>query len=264
MSILARVFEHFRSFLMLTLLAAAGNSAAQSPASSQIISLRAGLNQVKDKNLHPLVSSGSIVELGYGFEKQKQGLHEFHLGLGLSRPKTDLEDVAKSVNLKFNLAYSRSYFLWQTKKYRLYLGPEVTAAYTASFFPNWDDSHLYWANHFSLGPRAVLARPMSGNKEWRTTLSLPVFSLYSRPDLYRLYKIDEVNFSGIMSNLHSNLSPGSWNRCFFLRLGTELRFPAFTNKAAAFEYRFELLRMKNPDSKAYAQISHLIGLNFYL
>jgi hypothetical protein len=110
---------------------------------NHFISLQFGVNQIKDENLIPKVSTGTITELSYGFEKRKTNWQQFHFTLGYSRLKTKLEDLSKSFNLQLNLGYSRSYALLQKKNFKYYLGPEVNLAYDASYFPNWDDSHLY-------------------------------------------------------------------------------------------------------------------------
>lgn len=230
----------------------------------QRLSLQYGLNQVKDKNLHPKVHRGSITQLSYGFEKKDRLLRDFNLSLGYSQLKTSYEDLSKSVNLRLAASYNQSYTIWYNERMNWYLGPQVSLAYNACFFPNWDDSHLYWADYLSIGARSVFSCRLANNREWNTSLSFPLFSVYSRPELYRNYKIDDVSFGGILSSLHHNIQLAHLTNLFFLHFDTGYRFPVFLDKREAFSYSFDFLRASNPDSKTYYQLFHQIGLSFYL
>lgn len=231
---------------------------------SHLVQLRLGVNQLRDENLHPKTSTGTLTELVYGIEKVNQRWQQFQFSLGYSRPRTELEDVAKTVNLRIHASYNYTYpLVWRTKV-RYHLGPEAALAYTATFFPNWDDSHLYWANYLSVGIRNNLLVPMRHQKQWVTSLSLPLFSVFSRPELYRLYKIDDTSAGGIITSLHSNLSPAHLINVFYVKLNTEIRYPVFQHQTQAFSYRFEYLRVKDNSSAVFKQIIHQVGITFFL
>lgn len=243
------------------------NALAQEKDSSttnHFIALEFGVNQIKDENLHPKVSTGTITELSYGFEKRKNIWQQFHFTLGYSRLKTELEDLSKSVNLKINLDYSYSFSLVKKKNFSYYLGPELMLAYNASYLPNWDDSHLYWADYLSIGATNIFLVKCKNQNEWTTFITVPLFSVFSRPELYRLYKIDDTDVGGIAKNLNSNITAAHLTNVFFVHLQTEYRFPVFRNKREAFIYSFEWLSVKHDSGNPFNQMSHQIGIKLFL
>ena len=223
-----------------------------------------GVNQIKDENLHPKVSTGTITELSYGFERRKNNFTQFQFILGYSRLKTKFEELSASANFKLNLNYSYNLNLYQNNKLKYYLGPKAVLAYSACYFPLWDESHLYWADYFSIGVNNILSVRLKNKNEWLASLSIPIFSLYSRPDYLRLYKIDAVDFGGIAKNLNSDITPGFWGNAFELNFETAYCFPVFKNNMQAFTYSLEFLRIKKNDGKPFTQLSHQIGIKFWL
>jgi hypothetical protein len=256
---------NFRLIIPLFFLSATALSQEKdSTETMHIIALRFGVNQIKDENLNTKVSTGTLTEFSYGFEKRTASWQKFHLTLGYSRLKTQVEDLSKSVNLKLNTGYSMSFKIVQGNNFKYYLGPEANIAYDGCFFPNWDDSHLYWADYFSVGVRNIFSVKLKNKNEWVTDVSIPLFSVFSRPELYRLYKIDDTDFGGIVHNLNSDLTAAHLTNVFFFHLQTEYRFPVFKNKTQAFTYSFEWLRVKNNDGNPFSQLSHQIGIKFFI
>lgn len=100
---------------------------------NQFISLQFGLNKIKDENLLPKVSTGTITELSYGFEKRKTNLQQFHFTVGYSRLKTEFEDLSKTANLELNMDYNLGYQLAQKNNFTYYLGPEMRLSYNACY-----------------------------------------------------------------------------------------------------------------------------------
>jgi len=228
------------------------------------IAIEFGINQIKDENLHPKVSTGTLTEFSYGFEKRKKVWHQFHFALGYSRLKTELEDLSKSLNITVNTAYSWNYPLARKKKFSYYLGPEASIAYCLSFFPNWDDSHLYWADYYSIGVRNSFSVQLKNESEWVAFVSLPLFSVFSRPELYRLYKIDDTDFGGIMSNLNSNIAPAHLTNVFYVKFQTEYRFPVFKKKRQALTFSTDYTRVKHDEGNIFSQLSYQFGIKFLL
>ncbi len=229
-----------------------------------VIQVQFGVNQIKDENLHPKVSTGTITDFSYGFEKRKKVWHQFHFTLGYSRLKTELEDLSKSLNIKMDAGYSWNYPLAQKNNFKYYLGPEASISFSLCFFPNWDDSHLYWADYYSIGVRNSFSVKLKNENEWVAFVSLPLFSVFSRPELYRLYKIDDTDFGGIMSNLNSNLAPAHLTNVFYAKFQTEYRFRVFKNKQQAFTFATDYTRVKHDDGNIFSQLSYQIGIKFLL
>lgn len=228
------------------------------------IALQFGVNKIKDENLHPKLSTGTITELSYGFEKRKENLQLLNFTIAYSRFKTKYEDLSKSINLGLSLSYSYNFQISKKSKFTYWLGPEANLEYNACYFPNWDDSHLYWANYLSLGVKNVFSFDLKNDKRWISSLSFPLFSVFSRPDLYRLYKIDETDFAGIVDNLHSNITAAHLVNVFYVKFQTEIRFPVFKTKQEALFYSFEWIRVKHDEGNPFQQLSHQIGIKFLL
>lgn len=255
----------FFCFIFLPARAAEGNATIRDSATTyHSIAIQLGMNQVRDENLHPKVHTGSINELAYEFESKAAILRQFRFAVGYSWIKTELEDLSKTLNLKLNMGYSQCYSLVKGSNFEYYAGPEAGLAYNVAYFPNWDDSHLYWANYISLGVQNAVSVQFDNGNEWISSLSIPLFTMYSRPELYRLYKIDDIDFGGFVNNLNSNFTPAFWGNAFYLKLKTEYRFPAFGNKREAFTYSLEFLRIKSGDGNPFTQISHQIGIKLLL
>jgi hypothetical protein len=251
--------------LVIALVTAANSLFAQdSSRISHIISAQFGINQVKDENLHGKVSTGTIAEFGYGGELWKDNWQQYYLTFGYSRPKTQFEDVSKSANLRLDLGYAYTLKVVHRSTFRYYLGPDIGLAYSACFYPNWDDSHLYWADYLSLGLRNNFRVDLKKEKQWVTSISLPLFSVYSRPEHSRLYKIDDTTVGGIAQNLNSNITPAHLTNTFYIKLNTEVRFRVFQNKRQAFGYRFSYLRVKENDASPFKQIIHEFGISLFL
>ena len=240
-------------------------SAQDTSAFYHIIFLQTGVNQVKDENLHPKVSTGTMLELSYGFEssRKKNRISEFHFDLGYSRLRTSFEDLSKSLNLKLKFSYSQSLQVWKQNNFRYLLGPEINLAYNIFYFPNWDDSHLYWADYLSLGPKNVFILRVHDKNAWISSLSFPLFSVFSRPEPYRLFKIDDTSAEGIAKELNGNCT-ATLSRVFFTRIQTEYRFPILKNKLEAVSYTFEYVRVKSKTGRAFQQLNHEIGLKIFL
>ncbi len=228
------------------------------------ISLSFGINQIADENLHPKVSTGTITQLNYGFEKKKNTWKQFDFTLGYSRLKTKLEDLSKSINLKLNLHYSHTFHAVHKGNFNYYIGPELRLAYSASYLPNWDDSHLYWANYLAIGVSNNVAFRFKNKCEWVNAASFPLFSVFSRPELYRLYKIDNTSFGGITRSLNSNITAAHIINVFYIRFQSEYRFPVFTNKKEAFTFSAEWLRVKHNDGYPFRQLCYQVGLKLFL
>jgi hypothetical protein len=261
MKILSRSLLFFVFALFITWAHAQEKDSA---GSQHVIALRFGMIQVKDENLHPKVSTGTLTELVYGFEKRKKTWQQFHLAFAYSRLKTTLEDLSKSVNLQLKLDYSKSYLLKENGHCAYFLGPETRLAYNACYFPNWDDSHLYWADYFSIGVRNHFTIKLKNQNALLASLSVPLFSVFSRPDLYRLYKIDKIDAGGIAQNLNSNISAAHLVNVFFISFDAEYRFPVFRNKREAFTYSFGWLLVKKDGGNAFNQVQHQIGMRIFL
>ena len=228
------------------------------------LSLQTGINQLRDELLLPKVSTGTVTRLNYGFERNRNFLSQFSLHMGYSRLRNTYEDVSKTVNLEFHSRYGLGILAASAAKLRMYIGPEAGVTYNATYFPNWDESHLYWASYITLGVKGNLVMNLKNRTEWVSSLSLPVVSAFSRPPRYRDYKIDDLDAGGVIRQLNSHYRAGLWNRLFNMRFSTAYRFPAGRRRLESVYYTFEYLYAQNHNDGAYFQIVQQLGIKIYL
>jgi hypothetical protein len=233
-------------------------------ASTHSIGVTIGVNQVKEANLLPRVHTGFVTTLSYGCTRSQQNYTDFQFLLGYSRIIARSEDITKSANVMIGTSYSYAFKVLEDQSLTYFLGPEVKLSYSAGAYPNWDDSHLYWANYLSAGINNVLIYAFQNETQLVSHVSIPLLSLFSRPDLVRLNKFDDLSFSGLIKSLHSNMTLGFWNMAFYLHIDLEYHFPVFRTKQEAFFYSLEYVRLRGSDGNPYTQLIHQVGIKVLL
>jgi hypothetical protein len=235
-----------------------------SMASTHSIGVTIGINQIKEANLLSRVHSGFVTTLSYGCIHSQQNYSDFQFLLGYSRIIARSEDITKSVNILIGTSYSYAFKAVDRQSLTYFIGPQVKLSYSAGAYPNWDDSHLYWANYMSVGINNVLIYRLHDETRLVSHISIPLLSIFSRPDLVRLKKFDDLSFSGIVKNLHSNMKLGFWNTAFHLHVDIEYQFPIFRTKQEAFFYSIDYVRLRRYDDNPYTQLMHQIGIKVFL
>jgi hypothetical protein len=228
------------------------------------VSIQSGLNQIKEMNLLPLVHKGFLTELSFETEKIKSSLRQFQFSLTYSRVKTCLEEMSKSGNIKFGLNYSYNFLVIQKNNLRYYLGPQTSLYYSFMLFPNWDDSHGYWADYISFGPNNIISVSLRHESEWFSSLNFSLFSLFSRPEEIRPFKMDDSSFGGIIKALNSNIEPGLMDKVFRINFKTEYRFPVFVTKREAITFNMNIVRISDNEGQPVFQIINMFGLKIML
>jgi hypothetical protein len=236
----------------------------ESMASTHSIGVTIGINQIKEANLLPRVHSGLVTTLSYGYIHSQQNYREFQFLLGYGRIIARSEDITKSANLLIGTSYSYAFRLAEHQSLTYFLGPQVKLSYSAGAYPNWDDSHLYWANALSAGINNVLIYTFQDGTHLVSHVSIPLLSLFSRPDLVRLTKFDDVSSGGVVRSLHSNMHLGFWNTAFHFHIDLEYHFPVFRTKQEAFFYSLEYVRLRASDGNPYTQLLHQFGMKVLL
>lgn len=229
-----------------------------------VVGIQFGVNQIKDENLHSKVNTGTSTKLFYAFEKKEKNWHQFQFTIGYSRLKTGLEDLSKTINLELDLDYSLNFPVLRKRNFNYYVGPDARITYNVSFYPNWDDSHLYWADYYAVGVSNILFLELKNENEWISSISFPLFSVFSRPDLYRLYKIDDTDVSGIVNNLNSNLTPATATNVFYIRFRTEYRVPIFKDKQQGFTFSTDYSFVTENSGNSFSQLCYQVGIKILL
>jgi hypothetical protein len=228
------------------------------------VNFKLGLNQVKEMNLLPLVHTGRLTGLSFETEKVKSSLRQFQFSFLYSRIKTEAEELPKSGNIKLGLDYSFNFLIFQKDNQRFYLGPQVSLCYSYMLYPNWDDSHGYWADYLSFGPNTVFSYPLKHKREWFTILNFSVINIFSRPEEIRLYKMDDSSVRGILKALNSNIEAGSINKALQVNFKTEYRFPVFVNKREAITYDMNIIRLSQKNGQPVFQYNWQFGIKIML
>jgi hypothetical protein len=231
---------------------------------SNSFNIQFGLNQIKEMNLIPLVHKGMLTELSFETETIKSNLRMFQFFLIFSRVKTSLEEMSKSGNIKLGLNYSYNFLIFHRNNLRYYLGPQTSLSYSFMLFPNFDDSHSYWADYLSFGPNNILSVSLRHQSEWFTSLNFTLFSLFSRPEEIRPFKMDDSSSGGILKALNSNIEPGLINKVFQLRFKTEYRFPVFVIKREAITFNMDIIHISGNDEQPVFQIINRFGIKIML
>jgi hypothetical protein len=228
------------------------------------VNFQLGLNQIREMNLLPLVHKGKLTELSFETEKIKSGLRQFQFSFLFSRIKTGAEEMPKSGNIRLGLDYSYNFLIFQKNNLRYYLGPQASLCYSYMLYPNWDDSHGYWADYFSFGPNNILSVSVKHEREWFTSLNFSLISFFSRPEEIRQYKMDNSSVEGILKSLNSNIEPGSVNRALQINFKTEYRFPVLVNKREALTYDMSIIRLSQKNGQPIFQFIWQIGIKIML
>jgi hypothetical protein len=228
------------------------------------ISIHAGTDQIREKILLPLVHKGMVTELSFGTEKIKGSLRQFELLIDYSRLKTNLEEMAKSASVRIGLGYAYNFRLLQSKNFMYYLGPKVSLSYSFGVYPNWDESHIYWADCLSFGVNNIFTLPLPKEREWFTSLSIPLLGFFSRPEDIRPFKMDNVTPGGILKAFHSQVESGFIHNLMLINFKTEYRFPVFTHKREAITFQMDVIRMSKKDGNPIFQLITMLGLKIML
>jgi hypothetical protein len=250
---------------ILTLLLVA-NVLAQNSADSakrNCLTLDFGLNQIKEENIHPKVHSGTITGLGYSHTLETKNVSEWGLNFRYSRLKTTYEDLSASANIQIAAHYHYLFKAISRQRYTYAVGPEVKLIYNIGLYPNWDESHLYWGNSFSLGVDNEFRYKLSENKSLIFNGYISVVSVLSRPEPDRQYKFDDLTFSGIVENFHSNMEAGTVDKAIALICRAEYKFGAGPRLAQALFYKVDYSRMEGSPGSAFRQCLHQLGFKLY-
>jgi hypothetical protein len=131
-------------------------------------------------------------------------------------------------------------------------------------YPNWDDSHGYWADFLSFGPNNIVSVSVKNDREWFTALNFSLVSFFSRPEEIRPYKMDDSSVGGIWNSLNSNIETGTVNRAFQINFRTEYRFPVFVDKREAITFDMNIIRLSQKSEQPVFQFIWKAGIKIML
>jgi hypothetical protein len=222
-----------------------------------------GLNELKESNLHNAIHKGVLYGLIYEHGKHSNNISQYDIGLIFSRVKTGYEDLSASAYAELFGKYGYFFKVTTKRKSTFHFGPEIRLNYDVSFYPNWDESHLYWANYLSLGIGNQYRYQFSDKHSLRVDISIPLLSAYSRPLPDRQYKIDDTSFGGIISSLNNNIESGTINKSFYLNTKLEYQFRITDRISEAICYSYNYTRISSREGFPFQSNQHNIGIKLY-
>jgi len=220
-----------------------------------------GNNQTKDNNLIIKVHQGMMFNFEYERENKTKynSINQSQIGLGFSGLNTELESPFSSINITFNASHTRLFPLCENSNIRFLIGPDAFLNYNVSMFPNWDESHIYWANALGFGLKTKLEYYINSNNSIGLYLEIPVIYLLGRPEVNRRYKMDDLTIWGIFAELHSKMENGFLNNDIILHTDIEYKIVK-KEKPYYICYSFDYSKLQTLVSKPFINIQHKIGV----
>lgn len=218
-------------------------------------SVASGFLQLKELNLESVIHSGPGLELVYRCSIAQRG--QLKVSFSYASLSSRFETFGSSHLAQLQAAYGLPVWQKSLGQWQFELQPFTAMNYRLAFMPNWDESHLYWANTLSLELAVKASRPLKQNAHLETEVSLPFLAAVSRPNTYRNYKIDDLSMSGMLNNFHSNISVGSWDRYFSFNWKFGYRLPKI-----GYFYAFNYAHVQSEPSESQLILFHQIGLQW--
>ena len=222
-----------------------------------------GLNQLKEANLHPKVHSGLLYGLTYEHTRQRYHISNYKIGLRYSRLKTKFEQLSASANVQLFGNYNFLFEIIKKNRLTYFVGPEINLTYNLSLYPNWDESHLYWCSSLDLGIKNKLNLQINDKQTLAIDLGFSIFSVFSRPELDRQYKIDDISLGGIVSAMNNNMEVGTINKSLSVIFQAEYQFHTSEKITQAICYSYNYRRIKSNGGRPFQNSIHNIGFKIY-
>jgi hypothetical protein len=173
---------------------------------------------LKDQNISGHAFKGPGFSLGYNQLKQSiWGFSRFETAIAAGAA---MGEGTMGINLHLKpLDLAGGWPLVDDDDVSLYLGAYVAMNYYLQLFPELDEGRMFWFTFVDAGPRLILDRNIKNKPKFRFQVATSLGGLASRPagpedmgpqetDNTVYHELSAVD---IISNIHSNLQPGSFN-----------------------------------------------------
>jgi hypothetical protein len=234
----------------------------EAPLKQNSILVITGYDLFKDQNLHPKVFRGPGIGVLFEHSKTDINIQEWNAGLRFSALNTTFDEFPSAAAINLRGQYTYFFRVAVNGQMQYYIGPVGDIRYGTSAYFNWDESHLYYANHLAGGIGSRISYT-SGSKTIDFNLDIPLLSVISRPALNRQYKIDNMKPGGILTNLASNPEFALPNHNFYIRSGIELNYISKHMKHRAVGCRFMYQYMKTSVGNAGQNAEYSISYQFF-
>ncbi len=219
-----------------------------------------------EHNLHGLRHTNPGIMLSATWSNQQlQHRQVASLEAGFTKPKAALEPAAYSIGLLLEARYHYQQQLATGQNGTFYAGGWAGAHYNLAFYPNWDESHMYWANFAGMGFGSHWQKPLTGKaKQVFADFNLPLLGGLSRPQLYRNYKIEDTSPSAILKTNHKDMQLAGPAQYINLELKTGLVLNTSTRINWAVYYQVNYINATTTYANPYKQIRHGLGIRAVL
>lgn len=223
-----------------------------------------GYIQQKELNLMPKVHQGFQYAVEYQADRELNQLNRFQGRLGFSPLTSPWETRGFSANLQIQAGCLHLFPIFKNQNWKVLAGPFGNLSYNISFYPNWDESHLYWASQLQTGVSSRTEYRFKGQARslfWE--FKFPVIGMLSRPNKGRDYKIDDFSFRGILLSMHHQPKLIGFPQNIQVHSRIGYNFPIAQKKQAQVGYHFDHMQVTTRYSNQFIQSSHQIffGIN---
>lgn len=223
------------------------------------IEIETGINEIKENNIHHKVHRGLLFGVAYERMAERRNISYFRIGINYSRLKTRLEALSASVGLNLRGDYTYLFSTGNKGRIENHTGPHGRIDYNIGFYPNWDDSHLYWANAMMAGISNSMIFNLARERKIEFNLTLPLFAVISRPAIERDYKIDDLSASAIFSSLHRRPEGAFWDKYFSMDAEAGYVFGKKERMSHKLIYRFRYSRIRINEGDQFQNLTHSVG-----
>jgi hypothetical protein len=232
---------------------------------SKSLQIGLGILQQQEQNLFPRTHKGHQVKLSYLLQREGNIVTDIETAISFAKIGTVLEENNKSLNLQAAFSVATLFPISKTDTWDFFVGPFINLHYNMSFYPNWDESHLYWANQLNSGIYTRITYDLGNrNKAFTWEMKIPVIGLLSRPETNRNYKIDDFSMRGVLESTHGQAQLFSVFQCFQFHNKLAYNFLIKKQKKASIGYQFSYAKLKTDYSNPLIQNSQIIIFNFSL
>lgn len=217
--------------------------------------------QIKENNFCGLKHKNFGSKFQLSFLKTKDKYYQtYNFSVDFVRPESKYEDGALSVYASIKFQYDILFPVNQLHLGNFQIGGLAKADYKFAYYPNWDESHLYWANFIGFGFKSKYLKTITENKNIYISIDLPILGMVSRTETDRYYKIEELNFSNIIAKNHQHLQLSSVNNYFDLNLNIGINLKYSQDFSTDFVYFCEYANIYTNYSKTFRMLQHGLAL----
>lgn len=157
------------------------------------------------------------------------------------------------ISLKYGI---NSQGLWKLQS-NMSIGYFAAANVRNYYYPEWDDSHLYWVSDYSIGPAIKYTAREFPKLEFYAQAAL--ISLVARSPQHPLSKLDNVvTFKGFFTTPQKNRE---WRDIRdFQSAAISVFYRANHISRSLWEYRIEFVRIDDP--LQFVEAKHLLGWHY--